>query len=173
MLFLLNTGGVPSVARWIRLDAAARPPPDLSAAAGTGAPRDTTRPRILSVRLTRRQFRTRVRAGPGHDVRPAPVRAEQRHHPLPKGAPRPQVGRRCAKPTRRNRRLRVCTRFLDWGPDLRTKPLRAGASKARFSGKLGRRRLASGRWRAFLVATDAAGNRSRARAVRFRVLRRS
>ena len=48
----------------------------------------------------------------------------------------------------------------------------AGANRIAFSGQIGRRALKRGRYRARLVATDAAGNRSSARTVRFRVKRR-
>jgi hypothetical protein len=48
---------------------------------------------------------------------------------------------------------------------------RQGTSRTKFSGRLDGRRLRSGRWRALLVATDAAGNRSLPRRVRFSVIR--
>jgi hypothetical protein len=41
-----------------------------------------------------------------------------------------------------------------------------------FSGRLGRRRLAAGRYRALLSATDAAGNRNRPARLAFRIARR-
>jgi hypothetical protein len=42
----------------------------------------------------------------------------------------------------------------------------------KFSGKIGRRRLKPGRYRATLVATDAARNASKPKRLRFRVVRR-
>jgi hypothetical protein len=47
----------------------------------------------------------------------------------------------------------------------------AGANRIPFTGRIGRRALARGRYVATLVATDAAGNASRPRTVRFRVVR--
>ena len=47
----------------------------------------------------------------------------------------------------------------------------AGARRLRLSGRLGGRRLRPGRYRLTLVAVDAAGNRSRARVVSFRIRR--
>lgn len=47
----------------------------------------------------------------------------------------------------------------------------AGANAKRFSGRIGRRRLSPGRYRAALIATDAVGNTSRATRVAFRVVR--
>jgi hypothetical protein len=47
----------------------------------------------------------------------------------------------------------------------------AGANRVRFSGRIGRRRLAPGRYRLTVRATDAAGNRSAARSRTFRIVR--
>jgi uncharacterized delta-60 repeat protein len=53
-----------------------------------------------------------------------------------------------------------------------TRRLAAGAQQIAFTGRIGRRRLKPGRKRAVLVATDAAGNTSAARTVKFRITRR-
>ena len=45
-----------------------------------------------------------------------------------------------------------------------------GANTLKFSGRIGRRALKRGRYRAVITATDAAGNRSAAKSVRFRVV---
>lgn len=79
-------------------------------------------------------------------------------------------GRRCVKPTHRLRRARRCTRLVDAGALVRTKRP-AGANRVSFSGRIGRRTLRAGRYTATLVATDAAGNRSKPRSVRFQVTR--
>jgi hypothetical protein len=47
-----------------------------------------------------------------------------------------------------------------------------GRRSTPFSGRLGRRPLAAGRYRATLRATDAAGNLSRPVSVRFRIVAR-
>ena len=47
---------------------------------------------------------------------------------------------------------------------------RKGANTLEFSGRIGRRALKRGRYRAVITATDAAGNRSAAKSVRFRVV---
>ena len=47
---------------------------------------------------------------------------------------------------------------------------RAGANHIRFSGRNGRHALRPGRYRATLIAADAAGARSKARAVTFRIV---
>jgi hypothetical protein len=47
----------------------------------------------------------------------------------------------------------------------------SGANRIRFSGRIGRRALRPGRYRAVITATDTAGNRSARRATRFRIAR--
>ena len=48
----------------------------------------------------------------------------------------------------------------------------AGGNRVRFTGRVGRRTLRPGRYRATLTAVDATGARSQARAVTFRIVRR-
>jgi CSLREA domain-containing protein len=79
-------------------------------------------------------------------------------------------GKRCAKPTRRLRRAKKCTRFAKSGT--LTRASKAGANKVPFSGRIGTKKLKPGRYRAVLTATDAAGNRSLAKTLRFRIVRR-
>lgn len=52
-----------------------------------------------------------------------------------------------------------------------TRSSRAGGNRVRFSGRVGRRTLRPGRYRATVTAVDRAGNRSKASAVRFRIVR--
>jgi hypothetical protein len=47
---------------------------------------------------------------------------------------------------------------------------RSGLNTVRFSGRVGRKALKRGRYRATLRATDAAGNRSRTKHVTFRIV---
>jgi hypothetical protein len=70
-----------------------------------------------------------------------------------------QTKGRCVKPAPRLEAGRRCTRMVPAGTLVRSG--RAGANAVRFSGRLGRRALPAGRYRVTLVATDAAGNRSR------------
>lgn len=46
-----------------------------------------------------------------------------------------------------------------------------GANRVRFTGRVGRRALRAGRYRAVLIATDVAGNRSAPSRARFRIVR--
>lgn len=85
-----------------------------------------------------------------------------------------QIGRRvrgkCRAPTRRNTGRRKCTRFVRRGAFAHNGA--TGANRKKFSGKIGRRRLRPGRYRASLVARDAAGNASKVKRLNFRVVRR-
>jgi len=80
-------------------------------------------------------------------------------------------GRRCVKPTRRLRRAhgRRCTRLVAVRPQL-TRAARAGANAVPFSGRIGRRALAPGRYVATLTAT-AAGRAGPPSSIRFTVVR--
>jgi hypothetical protein len=65
----------------------------------------------------------------------------------------------------------VCSRYR-WAGRLRQAGV-AGRNTRRFGGRLGKRTLHPGRFRADFVAVDAAGNRSRRETVRFTVVRRA
>jgi hypothetical protein len=82
-----------------------------------------------------------------------------------------RVGRRCVAPTRKLRKRARCTRLTRVGTlTYRNRP--PGANRIPFSGRIGRRALAGGSYRATITATDAAGNRSRPRRAVFRIVRR-
>jgi hypothetical protein len=53
-----------------------------------------------------------------------------------------------------------------------TRSAKSGRNTVKFSGRIGSRPLKPGRYRAVITATDAAGNHSAAKRVRFRVLKR-
>ncbi len=89
---------------------------------------------------------------------------------LERTLPGRRVGRRCARPTARLRRNRRCTRIVRAGTLIfSNRP--AGANRIAFRGRIGRRKLAIGTFRATITATDAAGNRARARRANFRIVR--
>jgi hypothetical protein len=87
---------------------------------------------------------------------------------IERGLPGRRVGRSCRKPSARNRAGRRCLRYRRLGA-LRTAGL-PGANALRFTGRLGRRALAAGPYRARILATDMSGNRSAPRTTRFMVL---
>lgn len=77
-------------------------------------------------------------------------------------------GRRCVKPRAGLRRR--CTRFVRQGALTKQSP--TGANSLPFSGKLGRRTLKPGRYRARLVAVNAAGQRSKESRLSFTIVKR-
>jgi hypothetical protein len=81
-----------------------------------------------------------------------------------------RVKRKCVKPTRKNRTKPHCKRAVKKGT--LSFAGKAGSNKRAFSGRLRGRKLKPGLYQATLVATDAAGNRSKPAKVRFRVVRR-
>jgi hypothetical protein len=132
---------------------------------------DRTAPLLTGLSAKPRSFRTRRRAGrpAGTTVRfglseAATVRL---------GAERATTGRRvgggCVRQTRGNRSRRACVRYVVLR-GVFTRKLAAGVARVRFDGRLGGKRLATGRYRLVLIATDAAGNASPARRPAVRVL---
>jgi Ca2+-binding RTX toxin-like protein len=79
-----------------------------------------------------------------------------------------RVRGRCRKRTRANARNRKCNLFKRVGAF--RAPATAGRNGKRFSGRIGNRTLRPAGYRALLVATDAAGNRSRQATVAFKVV---
>jgi PKD repeat protein len=82
-----------------------------------------------------------------------------------------KVGKWCKPPTGRLRKRRPCTRLGRAGAIAR-RERPAGENTIRFSGRLGGRALAAGRYRATITAADAAENRSAPRRTSFRIVRR-
>jgi VCBS repeat-containing protein len=81
-----------------------------------------------------------------------------------------RVGSKCVRPTKSNARRRACTRYVKIGSFAQDGA--AGANRKAFSGKIGRKTLRPGSYRATLVATDTAGNKSNAKRINLRVVRR-
>jgi len=145
---------------------------------------DVLAPSIRSLRLTRARFAVARRA--------TPLAAQRKRRPLRRGttlrfalsepatvrvaiqrrASGRRVGGRCRAATRGNRARKRCPRWVTAGRTLVRRDLAAGPTRIAFSGRIGRRALRPGRYRASLTAVDAAGNRSRGPArVRFQIVR--
>ncbi len=89
---------------------------------------------------------------------------------IARAAPGRRVGRACRRPTRANRKRPRCTRWIARGT-LRRQG-RQGPNAVAFTGRIGRRALPPGRYRATATARDAAGNISRPSRARFTIVRR-
>ena len=77
-------------------------------------------------------------------------------------------GKKCLKPTRKLAKRKRCTRYVTAG--VLTRTAKAGANTVAFSGRIGIRKLATGRYRATFVAL-ADGLDSRPRTLGFLVVR--
>jgi hypothetical protein len=137
--------------------------------------RDTTAPTVSRFTLTHRVFAV------AHAATPVSARVRGTAFKLTlsepsavkiaikRALPGKRVGKRCVKPTATNRHRRACTRFVSAGTLRRGE--KAGAVSVKFSGRIGKRALKPGRYRATITATDAAGNVSKPRSVSFRIVR--
>jgi uncharacterized delta-60 repeat protein len=139
---------------------------------------DTTPPRLFAS-LTHKRFRVGRGRSPfgARRHRRAPVGTTFRYRlseaarvtiRLERALPGVRRGKRCVKPTRRRHGKR-CTRFKRVGRLVRESP--KGRSRVPFNGRIKRRALRRGKYRAVLRAVDAAGNKSAARKLNFRVVR--
>jgi hypothetical protein len=133
-------------------------------------------PRFISATITRRLFRVAPRPTA---INAAVPRGTTFRYRLSEAArvtiliervrPGRRVGRRCVRPTRANRRRPRCTRYVLTGT--LTRRSRAGQNTVAFSGRIGRRALSPGSYRATLQALDSARQRSRLVRLSFRVVR--
>lgn len=142
---------------------------DFSLPPGPSAPPppDTTAPAISRVSLSRKRFRVgqvTIFSFRLSEAATTEIVIE-----------RPQSGRRvrgrCRPATRVLRKRARCTRYARKGTLVRTS-FRPGMQRVRFNGKIRRRALPPGAYRATIRATDAHGNRSRAVRLTFRIVRR-
>jgi hypothetical protein len=78
-------------------------------------------------------------------------------------------GKRCLPPSKKLRKKKSCKRYKRVGTLKRA--VVNGQNSIAFSGRLGTRALSIGRYRATLVATDAAGNKARAVDATFRIVK--
>lgn len=164
-----------------RIVAATTPLPQ-PATPGAGTPTgptatpDTTAPRITQLRVTPSAFRTGAKPGQirlAATPSPAAVRLTLSESAMVRFSAERLVagrrsGRRCVKPTRRNRGARRCVLVVP-GRDAVLLELPTGTSRLRFAGRLGRR-LPPGAHRLVATPTDGAGNRGAARRASFTIL---
>jgi PKD repeat protein len=143
-------------------------------------PPDTTAPEITALTLTRTTFAVaRARTPLAARRTPAPKRgtvirltlseAASVRIVIQREATGRRSGKRCVKATRANRKHKRCTQLISVGT--LTRAGKSGRSTIAFSGRLGSKALAPGRYRLSTVATDAAKNASKATAARFVIVR--
>ena len=154
-------------------------PPTGGPTGGGGAIADTTAPVFSSASLKPKAFAVDPKSKAETPVAAAVKRGTTFRYALSEAArvvftiqrelPGRKVGRRCVKPTAKNRKKKPCTRYQRAGRF--ALPSAQGPNRHKFSGRVGRRSLRPGHYRAVLVATDAAGNQSAPRRLRFTVVR--
>jgi hypothetical protein len=141
-------------------------------------PADTIDPLLSELSMTNRRFRVDPAAA-ARKRRRAPVGTRFRYtlsEPAGIGVmidrlvPGRRVGGKCRKVTRRNRARRKCKRFRRAGRLAYDGVL--GRNSSPFSGRIGRRKMRPGRFRATFAAIDKAGNASGPSRIRFRIVRR-
>jgi hypothetical protein len=79
-------------------------------------------------------------------------------------------GKKCVRQTTKNRGKRRCTRYARFGRFAVASA--AGSDSHHYKGRIGKRAMKPGSYRVTLLATDGAGNRSKAKALKLRVVRR-
>ena len=82
-----------------------------------------------------------------------------------------KVGKTCKPTTRKNRRKKACT-FQKTITTISRSNQAAGNVSIPFSGKVGKRKLRPGTYKATFIVTDAAGNVSKASSLVFKIVRR-
>jgi hypothetical protein len=171
--WLAARGGQGTVVKTVQdvIGGALQAPPSGVFIPGLTGAKDTIRPIVVSLSVTRKAFavaRTstpvaaRVRRGTAFRYtisEPARVRLLIQRKTRRKS---------CAR-RRRGSKRRRCVRYRSVGALLRS--ARQLRNRTTFSGRIGRKRLRVGSYRALVAATDAAGNRSRSRAAGFKVVR--
>ncbi len=130
---------------------------------GNGA--DTTRPVVSGLSLSRKRFKRGSRLPSASQTRVGTTisfrlsEAGRATLSFQRARPGRRVGRRCVRPTRRNRTRPACKRFVRAGSF--SFAAKAGRNRVRFEGRLTRsRRLAFGSYRVTVGARDNAGNSS-------------
>jgi hypothetical protein len=81
-----------------------------------------------------------------------------------------RVGRTCRKPSRKLAHKKACVRFVRRGAFAQDGA--TGVNRKRWSGKLGKRALKPGSYRVTLTAKDPAGNVSKVKRLKFKIVRR-
>ena len=141
---------------------------------GGGGGSDKTPPTVSSLRLSRTTFA--LGSALPHLSRLTPVgttisfkvsEASKTTLTFARVLPGRRVGKRCLRPTRARSHKRRCSRYVNAKPSL-VYTTGAGTHKVSFQGRLSRhKKLRPGKYRLSLVSVDSAGNRSKAKTVRF------
>jgi hypothetical protein len=147
-------------------------------APASGPPPDTTAPVVSAFAITPQLFALGPLATPllakaprGTTIRYLLSEAATTTIAIDLVQPGRKAGKKCQKQTAKNKSKRPCSRYIKQGTlTRRSQP--AGANKVNFSGRLGKRALRPGAYRATIQATDAAGNHSIPKTAAFKIVKR-
>jgi hypothetical protein len=142
-----------------------------------GASADLTPPDVRELALTNRTFAVgsvstpvAARAKRGTTFRLTVNEKATIRIAFERSEPGRRKGRRCVKPTRKNRKARKCKRWVPRGSIQRLAG--PGPVEIAFSGRIGTKALQPGSYRALVTAQDAAGNTSAQNTLTFKVVKR-
>lgn len=122
--------------------------------------KDVLAPTISGLKLSKTRFRTAGKRR-GTKVSLTLSEAAALQLSVEKRAKGKRSGKKCVKPTAKNRSKKNCTRWIPVRGSIKAAGV-AGSNSIAFNGKLNRRALASGKYRFKVLATDAANNSSTA-----------
>jgi hypothetical protein len=146
--------------------------------AGVGTVPDRTAPVLGPVRVSQPRFRVANGSRAGATRRSLPLATTvttsvSEAGPVSFAVQQAATGRRdggaCVARTHALRHAAPCTRWIGRGPVLTRRAATAGKVSLTFSGRLGTKRLAPGRYRFAVSAADAAGNHSATRFAAFTI----
>lgn len=149
---------------------------------GGGTPKDTTPPIITAASLSPNKFavdpngaaavsiaKKKKSAPRGTTVAYTLSEAANVVFTIEKKRPGRRVKGKCVKPKKKNHKKKHCARYKRAGRFAHESP--KGATAFSFSGRIGTKKLKPGKYRAVLVATDAAGNPSMRVSLSFKVVK--
>ena len=147
---------------------------------GGGGGNDTTKPRVSRVGMSRKRFKVGRKRTPisaavkaGTTFRYTLSEESTIRITIERALPGRRARKRsgpCRAPSKKRAKNRKCTRYKRSGT-LTRRGEGPGRDSTAFSGRIGRKALKPGKYRATLRATDAAGNRSSAKRLSFRVVK--
>jgi hypothetical protein len=154
------------------------PKPSGGGGGGGGGSSDKTPPTISSLSLSHKAFRIGIQL-PHISAKRKPVgttinfkvsEASRTTFTFARVLSGRRVGKRCLPAIKRRAHRKHCTRYVAAKPSL-VYTTTAGSHQLTFQGRLtSRRRLSPGKYRLSVVSTDAAGNNSKPKTVRFTLL---
>ena len=139
---------------------------------------DTIAPSIPSLALGSKTFRAAAKGGSvARKARPVGTKvsyklseAASAKFTVERALKGRKKGKKCVAPNSHNRHAKRCARYRRLKGSF-TRASTAGANSFRFTGRLRGKKLSPGRYRLVMVATDAAGNKSKPKRA-FRIVRR-